>query len=196
MKVSLIVIIVVLLIGAAAFFMMRPAKVSVLSYAECVAAGYPIIETDPPQCKTPEGKTFVGFMQNATPTLHPETPTVVITPTGTQEEANIIVSLPKSNQTVMTEGGFILRGKARVFENVLQYRLVTDSGAVISEGTLNANSPDVGQFGDFEKNITTKIKDTEYNAKGAMEVFSYSAKDGSEINKVVVPLVFLKPAGQ
>jgi hypothetical protein len=196
MKVSLIVIIVVLLVGTIAFFAMRPARVSIFSYAECVAAGNPIVETDPPQCKTPDGKTFVGFMQNATPTLHPETPTIVITPTVSESEANIMVSLPKSNQTVVTEGGFILKGRARVFENVLQYRLVTDTGVIVTQGTLNANSPDVGQYGDFEKNITTKIKDTDYNAKGAMEVFSYSAKDGSEINKVVVPILFLKPAGQ
>ena len=34
-------------------------KIAINSYEECVAAGYPIMESYPEQCKTPDGRTFV-----------------------------------------------------------------------------------------------------------------------------------------
>lgn len=34
--------------------------ITVASYEECVAADYEVLETDPPQCKAPDGKVFVG----------------------------------------------------------------------------------------------------------------------------------------
>jgi len=33
---------------------------TISSYQECVAAGYPVREIYPPQCVTPDGKTFIG----------------------------------------------------------------------------------------------------------------------------------------
>ncbi len=35
-----------------------PSYASIASFEECVAAGYPIIESYPPQCTTPDGRTF------------------------------------------------------------------------------------------------------------------------------------------
>jgi eight-cysteine-cluster-containing protein len=46
---------VVLLIGLLAFNSSKEIK----NFEECEAAGYPILESYPRQCKTPEGKTFV-----------------------------------------------------------------------------------------------------------------------------------------
>lgn len=34
--------------------------VNVATYEECVDAGYPILESYPMQCKTPDGRTFVS----------------------------------------------------------------------------------------------------------------------------------------
>lgn len=39
---------------------------SVGSFEECVKAGYPVMETYPPQCKTPDGKSFT---QQQSPTV-------------------------------------------------------------------------------------------------------------------------------
>ena len=39
-------------------FYLRPAKVEVQSFDDCVKAGYPVLESYPRQCKTPDGKTF------------------------------------------------------------------------------------------------------------------------------------------
>lgn len=41
----------------------------ITSFEECAAAGYPIAVTYPPQCKTPDGKTFV---EKISPTEPPQ----------------------------------------------------------------------------------------------------------------------------
>ncbi|MCA9390332.1 hypothetical protein KC571_02905, partial [candidate division WWE3 bacterium] len=33
------------------------------TFDECARAGYPILESYPPQCKTPDGRTFIGIIQ-------------------------------------------------------------------------------------------------------------------------------------
>lgn len=40
------------------FLIGRPVAKTIDSFEECVAAGYPILETYPEQCKTPDGKSF------------------------------------------------------------------------------------------------------------------------------------------
>ncbi len=42
---------------------------SISSYDECAQAGYPIMESYPEQCRTPDGRTFVN--ENATPVESP-----------------------------------------------------------------------------------------------------------------------------
>jgi len=84
-------------------------------------------------------------------------------------------------------------GEARVFENVVSWRLKDAAGKVLTSGTTEAASPDMGQFGPFDfyavvpapsypsdpplidKNIT-------------LEVFWASAKDGSDADLVFIPL--------
>jgi len=36
----------------------------VTNFEECAAAGYPIIKTNPPQCQTPDGQTFIEELKN------------------------------------------------------------------------------------------------------------------------------------
>lgn len=188
MKIAIIGIVIILLAACGVFlFKQQHSRAQVSSYAECVAAGYPILETDPPMCKTPDGHTFVGIMQNATPTLLPETPTVMISPEDQQSEANIIVTSPSKQQSI-SGNTITIRGKARVFENVLNYRVTNENGVLVEKGNLTANSPDVGQYGIFEKTVTLKKG---YIGGITVEVFSYSAKDGSEINLVTIPVTVM-----
>jgi hypothetical protein len=95
---------------------------------------------------------------------------------------NIEVLTPRSGDNV--KSGFAVKGNARVFENVVSIRLVDSQGNVLFENYTEANSPDTGQFGPFEMMINYESDYTE----GTLEVFQYSAKDGSEIDKVSVPL--------
>lgn len=45
-----------------------PPAPEVLSFADCEAAGYPVMESYPRQCKTPDGRTYAEELPAATPT--------------------------------------------------------------------------------------------------------------------------------
>ncbi len=99
-------------------------------------------------------------------------------------EANIAVTSPKPNDTVQFP--IIITGKARVFESQLNYRITDEKGNVLSKGDTTANSPDAGQFGPFT--ITVSSLGDFTSGKMTIEIFDYSAKDGSEIDKVTIPI--------
>lgn len=113
-------------------------------------------------------------------------PTINLTPTVTSslisESKNIEVNSLKANQSLKPP--IVIKGKARVFENSVSYRLKDASGNITTEGNVMANAPDIGSFGDFEITISTVLK-----GKMTIEVLSFSAKDGSEIDKVIIPVV-------
>lgn len=109
------------------------------------------------------------------------TETVPIAPSSSQ---NIEVLSPLMGDSV--KSGFGVKGNARTFESTVNIRLIDSSGNVIVETVTMANAPDAGQFGPFEKVLNFKTTDT----SGILEVFQYSAKDGSEIDKVEIPVTF------
>lgn len=100
----------------------------------------------------------------------------------TVEEANIIVSSPEKNAIVSSP--FFVEGKARVFEDVVSIKLEDKNGKILFQGTTDAQSPDMGQYGLFKK----EIKYTTSQTEGTLKVFESSAKDGSEINEVIIPV--------
>jgi len=53
------------------YFVEKSAPVSLVinSYDDCAKAGYPILETYPEQCKTPDGRTFVRQIVNEPPII-------------------------------------------------------------------------------------------------------------------------------
>lgn len=99
---------------------------------------------------------------------------------------NIEVLSPRAGETV--KSGFVVKGNARTFESNVAIRLSDSLGNVLIETFTLANSPDAGQFGPFERELDFQTDDS----TGILEVFQYSAKDGSEIDKVTVPVVFKK----
>jgi hypothetical protein len=100
-------------------------------------------------------------------------------------EGNIVVYTPSQGDEI----GPTLKvtGKARVFENQLSYRLSDSTGLELVEGNTYADAPDVGQYGIFE--VSTVYK-TPRAGQGVLEVFVYSAKDGSEAEKLSIPISF------
>lgn len=117
-----------------------------------------------------------------------QAPVVPVGDSGTPVEeplGNIIVAQPVAGDVV----GFPLTiiGQARVFENVFQYRVIDDAGVVLAEGHAMTDAPDVGQFGSFTLSVNY---DEPTVPDGVVEVFSYSAKDGSEQDMVRIPVVF------
>lgn len=108
---------------------------------------------------------------------------ISLTPTIVENNANIIVYSPKKGDSLSMP--FTIKGKARVFENQLNYRVLDFKDNSLIEGSIVAKSQDVGQFGAFE--ITVSGLNTK--GKATIQVFDYSAKDGSEIDKVTLPVV-------
>jgi putative hemolysin len=96
-------------------------------------------------------------------------------------EANIKVSSPLPNETISSP--FTVKGEARVFESQFNWRLKSGDGSVLAEGMGTAQALDVGQFGPFEIELKTLAK-----GPVTLEVFDRSAKDGSEIDLVSIPL--------
>jgi hypothetical protein len=114
------------------------------------------------------------------------------TPTPTNQPNITVFSPARGGEVILP---FVVLGQARVFENMLSIRLV-DPGTgellyrtrkLLFQSSVYANAPDVGQFGPFEQKIDYLI------AKPAgedvvLEAYDNSAKDGSEIDLVSIPL--------
>lgn len=107
--------------------------------------------------------------------------TISMAPSSSQ---NIEVLSPRSGDSV--KSGFVIKGNARTFESNVAMRLYDSAGNVLIETFTLANAPDAGRFGPFEKMINFQT-DSE---TGILEVFQYSAKDGSQVDKVTIPLIF------
>lgn len=103
------------------------------------------------------------------------------------DSANIRVFSPKNGDEVSLP--LLVSGEARVFENQLNFRLRDEDGTILVADSVYAHSPDAGQFGRF--NID-KTYPTPKGNMGTLEVFDYSAKDGTEENKVVISVRFKK----
>ncbi|MFA6106221.1 MAG: Gmad2 immunoglobulin-like domain-containing protein [Patescibacteria group bacterium] len=102
-------------------------------------------------------------------------------------EGNIRVSEPKQGDEIGMP--VIIKGQARVFENTFTYRVKDADGKILIEKNAMTSAPDAGIFGNFEISSNYIVPETE---TGIVEVFEYSAKDGSETNMVRVPVKFGK----
>ena len=145
---------------------------SVQSFEDCAARGYPVMESFPRQCRTPDGRTFVEEIVGENDEDEVQT-------------GNITVEEPAEDDLVSES--FTIRGKARVFENALSYRVKDQEGNIIVEGHTTALSPDIGLFGPYEVAIDLPEG---VEREGTVEVFNYSARDGSEENMVRIPIRF------
>lgn len=110
------------------------------------------------------------------------------TPTPVASE-NIILTSPKSGEYI--QATFVVQGKARVFENVVNIRLKEKlSGKVYGETTAMTDATEAGTFGDFQTGIQLTNPNLKSGTEFILEVYQSSAKDGSEYDKVSVPVVF------
>lgn len=98
---------------------------------------------------------------------------------------NIIVFSPKTGDEIGLP--LEISGAARVFEAQFNYRLKDEIGTILIENSAMTEGAEANEFRKFDiKTNYSKPKGTE----GTLEVFDYSAKDSSEIDKVSVPVVF------
>jgi len=80
-----------------------------------------------------------------------------------------------------------IAGSAMVFEATVSYRLKDDQGNILASGFTNA-SMGAPERGDYSAEI--QFKSPGAGKKGQLEVFEVSMKDGSDRNKVIIPVVF------
>ena len=97
-------------------------------------------------------------------------------------EPAIWVTSPVSGQIISNP--VEIKGSARVFEATVSYRIKDASGKILADGFTNASEGAPGR-GDF----TTKVGFTTAGpGQGLLEVFEVSMKDGSDRNKVIIPV--------
>ena len=114
-------------------------------------------------------------------------PTVSATPTTAPITGNIRVFSPIANEEVGLP--LVIKGEARTFERAFSYRILDSRGNIVLEKhTMSSGQIDPPEFDPFE--VSTNYPDPK-TATGFVEVFEYSAKDGSEINNVTVPVKFI-----
>ncbi len=107
------------------------------------------------------------------------------TPDGTR--GNITVSSPQSGDYVNATA-FKITGLARTFENNVVYR-VTDLATkkVLAHGYGTATG-EMGKFSPYTIDAKPNTAGVQFPTRAIVEVFENSAKDGSEINKVQIPV--------
>jgi putative hemolysin len=71
-KILIVAALLIAVIGEALLFFSaqqdRNAKKNITTYEACVAAGYPILESYPEQCRISDGRTFTRILATETPT--------------------------------------------------------------------------------------------------------------------------------
>jgi len=98
-------------------------------------------------------------------------------------EPAIWVSEPAPGRKVRSP--LAIRGSARVFEGVVNARLEDAAGTVLAAGHTVA-AADASGRGDFAMSLPF----TAPAGAGRLTVFAVSPKDGTEINKVVIPIIW------
>jgi hypothetical protein len=98
---------------------------------------------------------------------------------------NIIITEPDVNEAISSP--VLVAGKARVFEAALTVRVLTEDGRELARANIMA-SQGAPEFGDFS--VQVSFKKPAGVSKGFVEAYSDSAKDGSPINVVRVPMRF------
>ncbi|MBD3251361.1 hypothetical protein GF380_02800, partial [Candidatus Uhrbacteria bacterium] len=97
---------------------------------------------------------------------------------------HIVVSSVVPDQRL--QNPFVILGRARAFENTINWRIRDNREQVIAEGFATTNAPDVGRFGSFR--IRAFYMDMPETDTGTVEVFTLSARDGSEQDMVRIPV--------
>lgn len=170
---------ITLVVAAAAIYYFRPEKtqapnsnspVTVTSFAECQGAGYPVSESSPEVCRTPDGKTFVKASEEKSP--------------------EVVVEIPKSGDLIKSP--LTVKGKAKgswFFEANIPVTLKDQSGKVLAQKGFQAKGDWMATgYVEFEGLLTFTAPTTQY---GTLQI-EKDNPSGLEINdgSFVVPVRF------
>ena len=101
--------------------------------------------------------------------------------------ANTVVRVTAPAPGASITSPVTLAGEARTFEANVRIRIRDGNGVELAQGFATALTPVMGVFGPFSASLRYPEPGT---LQGFVEVFESSAKDGSEVNMVRIPVVF------
>ena len=94
-------------------------------------------------------------------------------------KSNIMIRYPQDGSVVGLP--LKIQGEGREFESVVRYRVKTEKGIILADGSMQADATDVGRFGQFFISLPLDLTSI---TKATVETFANSPKDGAEIDKV------------
>jgi hypothetical protein len=95
---------------------------------------------------------------------------------------------PRPGQKI--EGPLYVRGCANVFEGTVNLRLLAEDGSILEETFTTAIMDYPNGFPGPENFTVTIEKTPPPGSNAVLEVFWYSPKDGTELDKIRIPLQF------
>jgi hypothetical protein len=96
----------------------------------------------------------------------------------------IQVKTPQKNTTI--KNPVLISGKANVFEANVRVRIKDDNKNVLTDTFITADGW-MDKLYPFEKEISYSQPGSK---NGVVEIFEESAKDGSDLHKIAIPIVF------
>ncbi len=108
------------------------------------------------------------------------------------DSGNILVSTPRPGDTITTP--LLINGLVRAFENRVQVRLKNKTGVEVRKTGFTAKKGEMGTY--IALSVDLVFAQPTVPGDGTLEVFTNSAKDGSEIDKVTIPVKFSTKAGK
>jgi len=127
------------------------------------------------------GYLISGIKENVTPVT--QKPSVKIMD---EYFGNEFIQVKSPQKNAVIKNPVLISGKANVYEGTVRVRITDDKKNVLAN-TFTTADGSMDKLYPFEKEITYETPQTE---NGLIEIFEESAKDGSEIYKVEVPVVF------
>lgn len=103
------------------------------------------------------------------------------------DNGDLVVTSPREED--VTSGTVTVSGRAIAFESTVNIRIKDANGAVVTETFVITDAAEAGEFGDFSKTINFAAPKTN---EGTVEVFLVSAEDGTEIEKITIPVTFFE----
>lgn len=180
-KIIIVVVVVVVILGVFAYFRFNE-DTWLCQNGQWVKHGHPSSAAPTSGCGSAANQNVNKSAVNTTANNNIQTEQTWLL---TSESGNVKVVSPVANEAIGSP--LKITGQARVFENQLNYRLKDGDGSILAQGNMTASSLEAGQFGQFSVEVNyLKPK----SGQGNLEVFDYSAKDGSEADKVTIPVKF------
>ena len=171
-------------------------SVAISNYEECAAAGYPIMESYPEQCATPDGRTFTRIIEEKA-----DLPQELLDYIN-EKKNDIVLERPQPQEVVTSP--LVIKGRARgtwFFEGYFPVTLVNWDGLIIAE-SIASLIPDLSDpestwmtedFVSFEGTIVFDDPswDADFSKRGTLILQKENPSGSSEFDDALeIPILF------